>query len=348
MAGNAVKWTPEMRARMAEQMRARRAAETPKEKAASAAKRAATLAADPSIETKRAAKISKTRRLRRDVMSDAARKGWEGRSEDARAASLTNLKSCNSAQANAKRSKTLETPLGERRKLKEAQAWVDAMPPVFVPRPPPNNKWSEQDKLRISRQSQAWWDSLSEEERAARSQRQKEYWDNLPEKQRQSFSQKRQDYWDRLRLDKVRYAKRVKDMHDGRRLKPYVLLDGTVQPFRSSWEAACANVFIHMGCSYQSEVQFILGGRNYFADFVLGNVIVEVKGYPDAWKRWNEDTLPRIKKHLVGDWQVYLLDNKTRLRPSGLQEFLGHLTHVVSGLPAREGVIATVPVDCGA
>jgi hypothetical protein len=81
--------------------------------------------------------------------------------------------------------------------------------------------------------------------------------------------------------------------------KVYRLVDGTDQFFHSSWEADVANALIRSGVEYDAQLLFELGDVRYLADFWIPSIqlVVEVKGHPRAWKRWNEVTLPALRAH---------------------------------------------------
>jgi hypothetical protein len=108
-----------------------------------------------------------------------------------------------------------------------------------------------------------------------------------------------QDDWANMPLD-VKIA-RVKAAL-GIPVRDFVMVDGSIQMFRSSWEADLANVLISLGIDYLMEVPYEFGGILYLPDFYLPeyDCIIEVKGHPKAWERWNDKVLPAIQQ----DWNV--------------------------------------------
>lgn len=346
MAGDKVVWTDEMRRRAAEKARARRAAETPEQLAARKAKRAATMAAAPDIEAKRAAKISATRRRRRDKMSAAAREACARKSDEARAASFANLEKRDSVKARVKRSKTCEVPRAERRRRKQEQLFLDAQPPPPEPPRQANNAWSEADKKRISRQQRELWAGRTPERRAEIGAARKRFYENQTEDEREALRQKRRDVWasyspeqraavvekigkaSKRHWDAMPFEARVAFIHKMAKqpMKMYEMADGSRQRFRSSWEAACANVLTQLGCDYGCELPFDIVSKTYFADFVLdGNIIIEVKGHPRAHAKWRRETLPAIRRNLKG-WTVYCLERNVDGKTfDSLEQFLDSL-----------------------
>ncbi len=319
-------------------MKARRAAETDEERAARKTKRAATFKADPEIERKRAEAISKTRLRRREKMSEAARVACAKKSPEARAASLANLELRDADATRKKRAETRKVPRDVRHQRKAEQAARDALP--ADPKRYRMREWTEEERRLQGEDSKARWAALTDEEYNA-----------LIEKRRRGYAKTRT----LLRrthkklgdtMDLAKRVARLRRMQDGRRLKSYTLVNGLVEKFHSSWEAACADALIHAGIPYDPQVHLVLGDVSYFADFVVddpagGKVVIEVKGY---YRAWDNKTLPALHRNLRGDWRVYLLDHKTRVRPASLREFLEPLTLVATGAPLIDGQRPTEPV----
>jgi hypothetical protein len=346
MAGDKVVWTDEMRRRAAEKARARRAAETPEQLAARKAKRAATVAANPDAEVKRAAAISATRRRRRDKMSAAAKEAYVRKSDEAKAASLANLKLGYGEAARLKRAETCRVPRAERLNIKALQRILESLP--LPPQPPrqADNAWSEADKRRISRQQKRIWATLTAEQREARSEARRRAYAAKTDDEKAEVRAQRRRMWaayspeqraavvekigkaSKRRWDAMPFEARVAFIHKMAKqpMKMYEMADGSRQRFRSSWEAACANVLTQLGCDYGCELPFDLVSKTYFADFVLdGNIIIEVKGHPRAHAKWRRETLPAIRQNLKG-WTVYCLERNVDGKTFGtLQQFLDSL-----------------------
>jgi hypothetical protein len=120
-------------------------------------------------------------------------------------------------------------------------------------------------------------------------------------------------------------------------IREYTMVDGSIRRFRSSWEAKCADVLIGLNVLYEYEKGFVLEALVYFPDFYLPEIdtIIEVKGHPKAYLRWNNEQLP-VLKH-TSSWHIptYELGNNQlknrRKLPSfnSLDEFLVFLTRVL-------------------
>jgi hypothetical protein len=337
-------WTPERRKAASEAAKARRAAETPEQRAARLAKRKKTMEANPDIEKQRAENIARTRRTRRDKMSEVAKTAYQQKSDEARAASLANLKAAHTSETKAKRSETVKTPRIVRKQRKVEQAERDAAPREKMYR---MREWTDEDRRKNGEQAKVRWAALTPEQHEAIMQKRMAKYAEPDVKA--AMCRTRQRIWDEMSPD--RRSARLRRMQDGRRLKEYTLVNGAVERFHSSWEAACANVLIGLGIRYRPQVHFLLGGVNYFADFVIDTpegwrTIIEVKGHPKAWVRWNDVTVPALHRELRGDWHVYLLDHKPRgLQPATLTDFLRTMARVATGRPLQPGEVATAPVS---
>lgn len=116
--------------------------------------------------------------------------------------------------------------------------------------------------------------------------------------------------------------------------KEYELINGTVQWFHSSWEAACADVLLNLGIMFKFQEMFVLGDYNYVADFYLAQckTIIEVKGRPFAVKRWDEITVPALEKYLDPSIKVFVLRYKPDVKCFGnLNKFLDTMDQLKLG-----------------
>ena len=146
----------------------------------------------------------------------------------------------------------------------------------------------------------------------------------------EKISKSIQDGWDEMPKEEKR-SRVVRALTFS--LKDYLMCDGTSRKFGSSWEAACANVLINLDIAFEVQHPFDLGGKNYIADFVLSGdlIIIEVKGQPEAWKRWETQKLPAIHRWLDRSWKVYVLDHKTSGVFESLSSFLSTMDQLKLG-----------------
>jgi hypothetical protein len=126
MAGDAVHWTPEMRRAMSEKMKARRASDSKEQKEARKLKRSETMKLNPNIERRRVAAISQTRRQKRDVLRESARKSWIDPSPT-RSTSLANLERRSDPDVRARACKTRDQHAINAKIARSVQADWDTM-----------------------------------------------------------------------------------------------------------------------------------------------------------------------------------------------------------------------------
>lgn len=178
---------------------------------------------------------------------------------------------------------------------------------------------TKEARERLSRNSLSGWVRRSKEERselgrkiaASRASNQKET--------NKKISSSVKKDWDRSSPEKK--CSRIKSAMTSC-ANEYTLVDGRTEFFHSSWEAACADVLIGLGCEYETQVSFDLGGITYVADFVVDDKVIEVKGFVKAKERWESKVLPAIKKGMEKSWSVYVVDWKPENRYQTLSKFL--------------------------
>jgi hypothetical protein len=179
-----------------------------------------------------------------------------------------------------------------------------------------------------SKRTSIVWDRMSEDQRKLRSSKVAKSKASNQLQTNKKIAESVKKHWDEASYSYK--SKRIKAaLKNGR--KEYLLIDGSVCKFDSSWEASTANVLIKLGIKYQKQKVYHLGKHCYLADFYLPdyNIIIEVKGRPQAWKRWYMVTVPSLVKHLDRSIQLFVVGFSAKTYYLTLNQFLSEAVPLI-------------------